>query len=167
VPEQTDGQDSEKPLYATGETRIEAMFRALIKGPPFPQPEEQIDSLRKGFLTYARSRKGEEEEETAGYDHGNEGGNENDGGDGSSDNGLDNANADRDAFRNMAEDIDSRPLCATQNGYFGLAPRDAQPGDKVAVLYGGFIPFVLRPQAGRGESVYTLVGHGYFHGAYV
>ncbi|KAK0649336.1 heterokaryon incompatibility protein-domain-containing protein [Cercophora newfieldiana] len=138
-------QDNSKepPLYApTGETLLEAIFRTIIKGPPYPLPAKEIASLRQGFLTYVRS---------------------------SSEESDDDSSADRDAFRNAAEDIDGRPLCVTRNGYFGLAPRDARLGDEVAVLYGGFVPFVLRPTprpggGGGGESVYTVVGNGYFHG---
>jgi hypothetical protein len=51
-------------------------------------------------------------------------------------------------------------LITTDKGYFGLAPFSAEPGDKVCILYGGAVPFLLRP---RGEN-YLLVGECYVHG---
>jgi hypothetical protein len=50
-----------------------------------------------------------------------------------------------------------RRLFHTHNGLFGLGPLAMQAGDVVAILYGGFTPFVLRP---RGER-FLLVGECY------
>lgn len=50
-----------------------------------------------------------------------------------------------------------RRLFHTRGGLFGLGPLAMQQGDVVAVLYGGYTPFVLRP---RGER-FLLVGECY------
>ena len=46
------------------------------------------------------------------------------------------------------------------SGHIGIGPQTMLPGDVVAVLYGGYVPFVLRP---CGEE-YELVGECYVHG---
>lgn len=50
-----------------------------------------------------------------------------------------------------------RRLFHTRDGLFGLGPLVMQPGDVVAILHGGYTPFVLRP---RGEW-FLLVGECY------
>lgn len=42
-----------------------------------------------------------------------------------------------------------------QDGKFGLGPAASQPGDIVTVLFGGIVPFVLRPQE---DGTWLLVG---------
>ncbi len=54
-----------------------------------------------------------------------------------------------------------RSLFTTEEGYIGLAPRAAKPGDRVCVLLGSDSPFLLRP---TGTKQYQLVGHCYTHG---
>ena len=54
----------------------------------------------------------------------------------------------------------NRRFCATIDGRIGLVPKSAAAGDVVCVLYGGRVPFVLRP-CGKG---YTLIGECYIHG---
>ena len=49
----------------------------------------------------------------------------------------------------------------TREGYIGLAPRYAQPGDQVCVLLGCNVPMLLRPIA---NSQYQVVGECYVHG---
>ncbi|EON66518.1 hypothetical protein W97_05763 [Coniosporium apollinis CBS 100218] len=51
-------------------------------------------------------------------------------------------------------------FCVTQNGYMGNAPRSTLPGDKICVLYGARVPFVLREE---GAS-YRIIGDCYIHG---
>jgi hypothetical protein len=48
----------------------------------------------------------------------------------------------------------------TSKGYFVLAPRVMQVGDIVCVLFGGKMPFILRPWGQR----YLLAGECYVHG---
>lgn len=72
----------------------------------------------------------------------------------------------------LAACVQQRSFFITQNGYVGLAPGKAQPGDKVCVLFGGNNPFLLRPvkneSNGDVESQeneeYILVGEAYVHG---
>ena len=42
----------------------------------------------------------------------------------------------------------------------GLAPAKAQDGDKICILLGGQVPYVLREQ----DEHYVLIGEYYFHG---
>ena len=53
-----------------------------------------------------------------------------------------------------------RRLCLTEKGYIGLAPENAQLGDKVAILLGMPAPQILRRQG----SNFVLVGESYIHG---
>ena len=54
-----------------------------------------------------------------------------------------------------------RSFVTTCEGYMGLAPRNAQPGDQVCVLLGCDVPMLLRPAA---NSQYEVVGSCYVHG---
>ncbi|KXX75458.1 Heterokaryon incompatibility protein 6, OR allele [Madurella mycetomatis] len=58
--------------------------------------------------------------------------------------------------------IGKRPFL-TQNGYLGLAPPDARPGDVVVVFGGGRIPFVLRFEIGEEER-FAFIGEAYCDG---
>jgi hypothetical protein len=53
----------------------------------------------------------------------------------------------------------NRPL-VTSGGRFGIAPMPAEPGDKVCILLGGHMPFVMRQE---GDE-WLLVGTAYVHG---
>jgi len=53
-----------------------------------------------------------------------------------------------------------RVFARTKKGYYVLGPAVMREGDVVAVLYGGKMPFVLRPW-GRD---FLLVGECYVHG---
>ncbi|OTB03860.1 hypothetical protein M426DRAFT_23382 [Hypoxylon sp. CI-4A] len=55
-----------------------------------------------------------------------------------------------------------RALFVTSKGYIGLAPWNAQPGDKICLLKGGKTPFLLR-ELKKGES-YEFVGESYVYG---
>ncbi|KAJ4346348.1 uncharacterized protein N0V89_010277 [Didymosphaeria variabile] len=54
----------------------------------------------------------------------------------------------------------NRRVMGTRDGRVGLAPKHARQGDVVAVLTGGRVPFILRPE----EHHYTIVGDAYVHG---
>lgn len=58
--------------------------------------------------------------------------------------------------------IPKAKLCHTAKGYAGLVPGNARAGDKIYLLRGGAVPFVLR--AGRVPGQYWLVGECYIHG---
>jgi hypothetical protein len=53
-----------------------------------------------------------------------------------------------------------RSLFITSTGYMKMGR--AQEGDEIWVLFGGNVPFILRPIPGSSE--YTLVGDCYLHG---
>jgi hypothetical protein len=46
-----------------------------------------------------------------------------------------------------------RRFTVTTNGLFALVPKQARPGDTIAVLVGGMVPFVLRKVEGPGSEV--------------
>ncbi|KAI0966065.1 heterokaryon incompatibility protein-domain-containing protein [Xylaria arbuscula] len=52
-------------------------------------------------------------------------------------------------------------FCVTHGGRFGQIPPDSQPGDRICVLVGGEVPFVIRL---TGRGTYTLVGECYLDG---
>jgi hypothetical protein len=53
-----------------------------------------------------------------------------------------------------------RRIFRTERGYIGLAPRFAEVGDKVAILKGGRVAYVLRSVSNR----WRLLGDAYVHG---
>ncbi|KAI9640586.1 hypothetical protein NHQ30_010885 [Ciborinia camelliae] len=60
-------------------------------------------------------------------------------------------------------------VCRTSGGYVGLVPLDAEVGDRVALVLGGRVPFVLREWGegrvrGRELEKWKLVGGCYIHG---
>ena len=85
----------------------------------------------------------------------------------------DNKNGMREQQRRLSSDIQhihaivglmnkGRRFCATVAGRLGLVPSSAAAGDIVCVLYGGRVPFLLRPRL--EGSGYVLVGECYVHG---
>jgi hypothetical protein len=54
-----------------------------------------------------------------------------------------------------------RSFFTMKGGYMGLGPNTLEEDDIVVLLYGGDVPYVLRP---RSEGGYVLVGEGYVHG---
>lgn len=55
-----------------------------------------------------------------------------------------------------------RKFFLTADGHFGLGPPCMQTQDTIAVLFGGDVPFILRP-TDSGTS-YKLIGECYLHG---
>ena len=53
-----------------------------------------------------------------------------------------------------------RKVFSTSDGYVGVGDVTLEPGDLVCVLFGGKIPFILRPVDGK----FRLVGECYLHG---
>ena len=53
----------------------------------------------------------------------------------------------------------NRRLYRTRSGYLGLGPNVMRQGDMVAVLFGGHMPFILRPV----QNDWLLVGDTYMH----
>jgi hypothetical protein len=67
------------------------------------------------------------------------------------------------AHRRFNELVRSRraPLCITEKGFLASAPYTTEVGDRIVVLSGARLPFVLRPV----EDHYKLIGPCYVHGA--
>ncbi|KAI0803518.1 heterokaryon incompatibility protein-domain-containing protein [Xylaria sp. FL0064] len=63
-------------------------------------------------------------------------------------------------YADMRRDTTERRLCTAADGLIGLAPPDSAPGDRLALLQGGRVPVVLRPDV----DGYRLVGEAYVHG---
>jgi hypothetical protein len=70
------------------------------------------------------------------------------------------AHADEDWSRSAYGDSRSRKFARTEVGYYVLGPNVIEEIDIVCVLFGGKMPFYLRPS----EDRYMLVGECYVHG---
>lgn len=57
----------------------------------------------------------------------------------------------------------NRRVFLTEAGYFGLGPKIMRPGDQVCVLFGGRVPYVLRP---RGQQ-WAFIGDSYLHDLHI
>ncbi|CZR68473.1 uncharacterized protein PAC_18372 [Phialocephala subalpina] len=57
--------------------------------------------------------------------------------------------------------IQGRLLLMTTEGHFGLGPRSAKPGDRVAVILGCGVPLILRPDDLSGRDCFRVVGPCY------
>jgi hypothetical protein len=53
-------------------------------------------------------------------------------------------------------------FCTATLGLIGLTPTGSAPGDSIAILEGGKVPFVLRPVLGGGA--WEIIGACYMHG---
>jgi hypothetical protein len=54
----------------------------------------------------------------------------------------------------------NRSFFTTKKGYMGIGPNVLEIGDIVCVLFGGDVPYILRPK----DGYYQLVGDAYVHG---
>jgi hypothetical protein len=68
----------------------------------------------------------------------------------------------RDWKLSMLHAITLRKLCITEGGLLGLAPMNSIPGDRIALLEGGSVPFIVRPTG--VENQFEMVGDAYVHG---
>jgi hypothetical protein len=55
----------------------------------------------------------------------------------------------------------ARNMCVTSDGYLGRVPRGSEVGDKICILFGGSVPFVLRD---TGDGYVIFIGECYIHG---
>jgi hypothetical protein len=62
----------------------------------------------------------------------------------------------------------NRRFFISEKGYIGLAASNAAPGDKIAVLFGGKVPYILRrnehESSEASETTWTFLGDSYVHG---
>ncbi|EPE33782.1 hypothetical protein GLAREA_06795 [Glarea lozoyensis ATCC 20868] len=68
----------------------------------------------------------------------------------------------RDWKLSMLYAITLRKLFISDEGWLGLAPMNSVPGDRIALLEGGRVPFILRPTG--NENQFEMVGDAYVHG---
>ena len=54
-----------------------------------------------------------------------------------------------------------RNMCVTSGGYLGRVPLGSVIGDKICILFGGCVPFVLRE---TGDGHFKFIGECYVHG---
>lgn len=57
-----------------------------------------------------------------------------------------------------------RRFCFTRNGRLGQLAPGSVPGDRICVLGGGEVPFVIRPTIGDSKGMYQLIGECYLDG---
>ncbi|KAK2745175.1 hypothetical protein FQN55_006299 [Onygenales sp. PD_40] len=68
--------------------------------------------------------------------------------------------ADMERFQRGAKSICfNRRFYVTEGGYLGIGPQMMRPGDEVCVLFGGRVPFILRPITDH----YLFIGDTYFN----
>lgn len=65
--------------------------------------------------------------------------------------------------RDLRHIAQNRQFCTTKKRYMGWVPPRAQKGDKIYILFGGQVPYVLRP-LGPKDGKYEFVGEAYLHG---
>ncbi|KAI1863373.1 uncharacterized protein JN550_009693 [Neoarthrinium moseri] len=63
----------------------------------------------------------------------------------------------------IQECCENRAFFVTRRGYFGLAPWNARPGDKVYGLKGGKTPYLLREASSGEPESFNLVGEVFVH----
>lgn len=73
------------------------------------------------------------------------------------------------AQRALVATVPNRRFFVTKQGYMGLGPVSMQPDDRVVILPGARVPFLLRSAPSPvpldlGSSVYCMVGECYVHG---
>ncbi|ETS77398.1 hypothetical protein PFICI_11272 [Pestalotiopsis fici W106-1] len=60
---------------------------------------------------------------------------------------------------------DNEAFCLTKNGLIGVGPAGCRVDDRVYVLFGGKLPFILRSARRRGkQNCFKYIGPGYVHG---
>ena len=57
-----------------------------------------------------------------------------------------------------------RRFFISEKGCIGLAPVGAEPGDRISVLFGGRVPYILRENQTDNPSNWTFIGDSYVHG---
>lgn len=64
----------------------------------------------------------------------------------------------------MAKWSTVRRFCFTSNGRLGQLAPGSEPGDRICVLSGGEVSFVIRPTSGDTKGIYRLIGECYLDG---
>ena len=66
----------------------------------------------------------------------------------------------------FADSVLDNQFCVTERQHMGLVNDYAQPGDRLCILFGGHVPFVLRPNRPDDLSCreFYIVGEAYVHG---
>jgi hypothetical protein len=65
----------------------------------------------------------------------------------------------------LFERLGNGRVFVTKRGYVGIAPDRTRVGDRICLVHGASVPFVIRPAKHNGfASVHSLVGETYLHG---
>ena len=67
------------------------------------------------------------------------------------------------SYVGILSDLHNRRPFISDQGYVGMAPAHAAPGDIICVIFGAILPFVIR-EDGLKNSRYRLIGEAYVHG---
>ena len=57
----------------------------------------------------------------------------------------------------------NRQFCVTKRGYIGWVPNASEKGDRICLLTGGQVPYVVRPHK-KKKGDWTFLGEAYVHG---
>jgi hypothetical protein len=60
--------------------------------------------------------------------------------------------------------IHGRSFFISTNGFMGLVPEKAAPGDEICLFFGGAPPVVLQRRSNREGDIYGFVGECYVYG---
>ena len=63
----------------------------------------------------------------------------------------------------LSDNSELRRFFVTKNGSIGMGTQHIQEGDVVCILFGGRVPYTLRP-ANDGSDTWTFVGDAYVDG---
>ena len=74
-----------------------------------------------------------------------------------------NQKASTDFGQVMASTSVRQRFCVTEYGHIGKVPVNARVGDRICILFGGPVPFLLRPLS-ETENIFELVGDCFVHG---
>ena len=69
-----------------------------------------------------------------------------------------------DFLSNVSIKTAGRCVFATRQGYLGLGPTCCRQGDRVCLLYGATVPFVLRPGSSSSRPTFRLLDEAYVEG---
>ncbi|KIM99807.1 hypothetical protein OIDMADRAFT_181179 [Oidiodendron maius Zn] len=131
-------------IYLTGENVAEAYIRVLLLDRDFTRDDRFDSDTLERFLDSNIPQADETEDKPEAYEYRRL--------------RLCRENKDFDDLLRLA--VSYRRLFITVKGYIGLGPSDMQKDDKVCLLFGSSVPFVMR----QDGSTWRLIGDCYVHG---
>ncbi|KAF7525633.1 hypothetical protein G7054_g11005 [Neopestalotiopsis clavispora] len=69
-------------------------------------------------------------------------------------------------YHSLVTFVMNQSFFVSVGGYLGMGPLTMRPGDEVWILFGGRVPFILRPRrtSGQADNGYILIGQAFVHG---